>query len=348
LFDPSDPDNIRLRITDGVQNDNASFGDYPTQTDLPALQQGNGLWCDYKDTVSGRVGGARRVRNTGDRNLGSAGPRDFQIYPNKGVFKEVNQNSDNVVLFRFEADPLPILPVPPEVPPKGIVDLIVKNSGYNYLSRPNGALGGDGAVWAPPGYTIIIGYPPDGTTEYYPPVPPGHTVGIPTNGMVKTPCDAPSADIVEENGNMIEVLPCVPTMAPNGGKITAPKPHKKPGDGGDYPSSSSYPVILYLCELIVDESGMDYGPDDQIVIEPDMGATATPKFDNYGRLLSIKVTNGGEGFTKRPKVYVKTKTGFGSNIIPKFCIDRVGTDDLTRDPTLQDKIVTVINCVGKV
>ena len=104
---------------------------------------------------------------------------------------------------------------------------------------------------------------------------------------------------------------------------------------------------MYLYELIVDQSGVDYSPEDEIVIEPDMGATAVPKFDNFGRLLSIKVTSGGEGFTTRPKVYIKTKTGFGANIIPKFCIDRIGENDLERNPTLQDKVVTVINCVGK-
>ena len=348
-WSPDDPGNIKIRITDGLQKADAggaeaTFGDYPSQSDLPALQQGNGIWCDYIDTLSGTPGSA----GPGDFNLGSAGPRDLQVYPNRGVFKEVNENSDNVVLFTFTADALPVLPVPPEVPTKGIVDLIVVNSGYDYLSGPNGGLGGDGATWAPPGYTVITGDPGDGTTDYYPPVPPGTTVGIPTNGTVKTPCNGPSADIIEPNGNMIEVLPCVPTLAPNGGTITSPIPNADPGLEGLYPSTDSYPVILYLCELIVDESGMDYGPDDEIVIEPSMGATAVPKFDNFGRLISIKVTAGGEGFTERPRVFIKTETGFGANIIPKFCIDRVGVDDLERDPTLQDKIVSVINCVGKV
>ena len=146
---------------------------------------------------------------------------------------------------------------------------------------------------------------------------------------------------------MIEVPPGTPTFTTLGGSITSPIPFETP-DTGDYPSTDSYPVILYLCELIVDESGMDYGPDDEIVIKPDYGATAVPKFDRFGRLLSIKVTNGGEGFTQRPEVFIKTQTGFGARIIPKFCIDRVGIDDLDRDPSLQDKIVSVISCVGKI
>ena len=347
LWSPDDPGNIFVRITDGLQVANsggfeATYGDAPN-SDLPALQEGNGIWCDYKDTISGAPGKAKGD----DKNLGSAGIRDFQIYPNRGVFKEVNANSDNVVLFTFSADPLPVLPVPSEVPTKGIVDIIVVNSGYDYLPGPNGASGGDGAVWAPPDYTVITGDPGDGTTDYYPPIPPGNTVGIPTNGIVKTPCNSVSADIIEPNGDMIEVLPCVPTLAPNGGTITTPVIDEGRERGGPYPSTDTYPVILYLCELIVDQSGRDYSPDDEVVIEPDMGATAVPKFDNFGRLLSIKVTSGGEGFTERPRVYIKTQTGFGAYIIPKFCIDRVGVNDLNRNPSLQDKIVSVVNCVGK-
>ena len=115
-----------------------------------------------------------------------------------------------------------------------------------------------------------------------------------------------------------------------------------------YPSTSSYPVIMYLCELIVDKSGVDYQPTDEVVIEPDMGATATPKFDDFGRLLSIKVTAGGEGFKQIPEVYIKTKTGFGSKITPKFCIDRLGENDLEREPGLQDKVISVVDCVGAV
>jgi len=79
-----------------------------------------------------------------------------------------------------------------------------------------------------------------------------------------------------------------------------------------------------------------------------MGATAVPKFDKFGRLLSIKVTAGGEGFQEIPKCYIKSNSGFGSKITPKFCIDRLGEDDLDREPSLQDKIVSVIDCVGTI
>ena len=56
-YNPTDLDNIQIRITRGLQDDeNAEFGDYPTQSSLPGLKTGNGIWADYKDTVSGRPG----------------------------------------------------------------------------------------------------------------------------------------------------------------------------------------------------------------------------------------------------------------------------------------------------
>ena len=47
-----------------------------------------------------------------------------------------------------------------------------------------------------------------------------------------------------------------------------------------------------------------------------------------------------------PKVYIKSKTGFNARIIPKLCIDRVGVDRL-KQPELQDKLISVVDCVGK-
>ena len=132
------------------------------------------------------------------------------------------------------------------------------------------------------------------------------------------------------------------------GVFTTPKPeYRRPS--GDYPTSSngSYPVILYLCEIFIDESGINYSPGDQIVIEPDIGAVAEPTFDARGRVTSIKVTESGEGFTEYPTLYIQSETGYNAVLRPKLCIDRVGNDEL-KEPTFQDKVITVIDCVGKV
>ncbi len=234
---------------------------------------------------------------------------------------------------------------------------MVEKPGYNYLPSPNGALGGDGRVWADPEDTVIVGES-DGSTDYYPPLRPGNNGTVPPGGTVTTPPNSNPSEVVDEDGNTTEVLPGAPTFVPNGGTITAPTLRVVTDDAmirvrvnPRYPSlggGNSYPVILYLCEIIVKDAGLGYKPTDKVVIKPDYGAKAEPKFDNFGRLLSVKVTAGGEGVQEMPKVYIESETGFGSRIIPKFCIDRLGIDDLEREPSLQDKVVTVIDCVGKV
>ena len=262
----------------------------------------------------------------------------------------------------------PIVPNPdgPETIPGngiGIIDVIIVEPGYGYLSSPDGSSGGSGSIWKPADYTIIVGdgsfNPGNGSSsgdddgrfgrDYYPPIPPGNTVPIPPGATVTTPPNSNLTEGSDNEGNGVEILPGAPLVFPNGGSMTSPT-IMEDIDIVDilYPSTSSYPVIMYLCELIVDKSGVDYQPTDEVVIEPDMGATATPKFDDFGRLLSIKVTAGGEGFKQIPEVYIKTKTGFGSKITPKFCIDRLGENDLEREPGLQDKVISVVDCVGAV
>ena len=109
----------------------------------------------------------------------------------------------------------------------------------------------------------------------------------------------------------------------------------------------THSFILYLCEIFIDESGINYSPGDKIIIEPDIGAVAEPKFDARGRVTSIKVTESGEGFTEYPTLYIQSETGYNAVLRPKLCIDRVGNDEL-KEPTFQDKVITVIDCVGKV
>jgi len=245
----------------------------------------------------------------------------------------------------------------------GIIDVIIGESGYGYLPSPDGSSGGGGSIWKPADYTIIVGdgsfNPGNGSSsgddngrfgrDYYPPIPPGNTVPIPPGATVTTPPNSNLTEGSDNEGNGVEILPGSPLFFPNGGSMTSPTIMEDIDITAVlYPSTSSYPVIMYLCELIVDKPGVDYQSTDEVVIEPDMGATVTPKFDKFGRLLSIKVTAGGEGFKQIPEVYIKTKTGFGSKITPKFCIDRLGENDLEREPSLQDKVLSVVDCVGAV
>ena len=82
------------------------------------------------------------------------------------------------------------------------------------------------------------------------------------------------------------------------------------------------------------------------MIEPDVGAEITPTFDSFGSLVKVELINGGEGFTEFPTIYIESETGFNAEIRARLCIDRI-TDEL-KLPAVQDKVVSVIDCVGTV
>jgi hypothetical protein len=228
----------------------------------------------------------------------------------------------------------------------GIVDIEVIESGTGYLPAPDGSKGGNEYTWADPEDTIVKH--PDGS--YDTPKPPGNIITVNPGDEVTLP---PGVCIVTEpqpgeQGGGEEICGGDGVLVTLPGVFTSPQPDFS-RVSGNYPSLStgSYPVILYLCDVIIQESGINYSEGDKIVIEPDIGAIAEPKFDSQGRVTSIKVTESGEGFTEYPQLYIQSDTGYNAVLRPRLCIDRVG-DDKLKEPTTQDKIVTVIDCVGKV
>ena len=46
-------------------------------------------------------------------------------------------------------------------------------------------------------------------------------------------------------------------------------------------------------------------------------------FNDIGSLMSVKITDGGQGFTEMPDVYLKSETGFNAVLLPKFCVERL-------------------------
>jgi len=228
----------------------------------------------------------------------------------------------------------------------GIIDLIINQGGTGYLPTPNGSTGGNGRVWATPNDTEISH--PNGDLEV--PIPPDYVVEVQPGDLVNTPC---GTEVVTEpidndpttGGETIQG--CSNHVVQRPGRFTTPRPIYTRNQG-NYPTSGdgSYPVILYLCEVIIEDAGINYQPGDQVIIEPANGATAEAQFDAMGRVLSVKVTESGEGFIELPKIYIRSDTGFNASLLPKFCVDRVGEDEV-KTPELQDKIVTVVDCVGK-
>ena len=235
----------------------------------------------------------------------------------------------------------------PIVEDGGITDIVVTQPGTDYLPGPNGCTGGDGREWSCENDTDIT-YP-DGSFPV--PIPPGNVIEVKPGDIVNTPC---CSEVVTEpidndpttGGETISG--CSNHVVQRPGRFTTP-PTGCPGrTQGNYPSSAdgSYPVILYLCEIIIQDAGIAYQPGDEVVIEPPLGSAAVLEVDQQGRISAVKVTEGGEGFQEMPKIYVRSDTGFNAELLPKFCVYRVGEDEF-QNPELQDKIVTVIDCVGK-
>jgi hypothetical protein len=221
----------------------------------------------------------------------------------------------------------------------GVVAVIMNETGTGYLPSPNGDLGGDGRVWADKNKTTVKR--DDGT--YDRPYDPGEDIDLSPGDSVRTP-DGTTLDL---NGETI--IGGDYRTVNTKGKITAPKRQVTDTDGGKYPglNNGSYPVILYLCGLEIGNAGFNYSSTDRIVIEPSNGASAIPTFGAFGTLEKVEITSQGEGFTDTPNIYIESETGYNAKLIPRFCIDRVSTDQI-KEPEIGKKIISVVDCVGKV
>ena len=225
----------------------------------------------------------------------------------------------------------------PTGPTFPIIDVLVIDPGDGYLPGPDGSKGGGGRTWSRPDDTIITH--PDGTIEV--PIPPGNYFCVDIGDIVTLPV---GTSVVTEPAGELIVGGSPHTITKGYGCFETPF-----ADiirfKGDYPTNDgNYPVMLYLCDIIIDTPGVGYQPDDQLIIEPSEGAEAEFEVDKFGRVISIQVTQSGEGFKTMPKIYINSATGYNATFIPKLCIDRI---DEVREPD-QDRIITVIDCVGKV
>ena len=249
-----------------------------------------------------------------------------------------------------------------------ITNINVIEPGTGYLSVPDGSTGGDGKVWAKPDETTVVRA--DGEVEI--PYPPGNVITVIPDDVVLMPPGTVavteplgSADvqqIIAEQGDVLgddvasqvgggERIPGGKShVMEKSGKFTTPSlPVARPQ--GEYPTAANgaYPAIMYLCDVIVESPGINYNENDKIIIEPNAGATAVPKYNSNGGVESVKITSGGEGFTKMPDVYIISETGYNAELKPVFCPDRISRDELKEyDPQGQIQLVTIIDCVGTI
>ena len=100
-------------------------------------------------------------------------------------------------------------------------------------------------------------------------------------------------------------------------------------NGECVPEPPSYPIIVTLCGIQIDNPGFGYDCSrDQIVVEPARGVEIKYECDDLGRLQSVDVIAPGVGFTEIPTITINTTTGQNAILRPTFCF--VEPED--RDP----------------
>ena len=246
-----------------------------------------------------------------------------------------------VIVGETTTDPTGELPDGTET--TGIVGIEVVQGGIGYLPSPDGSLGGNGRTWAEVDETIVQ----HENGDYEVPIPPGNTFCVVAGDSVTIPV---GTRVVTEpnsgNGGGEEILGGMPHIMKSDGCFTTP-PLNPDSLRGPAPtlSTGAYPAVMYLCDIIIENSGLYYSPDDRVVIEPSNGAEAVATFNRFGRVESIKVTKGGEGFTELPLITIESTSGYNAELLPRLCIDRIGENI---DKPVTGDVVTVIDCVGKV
>ena len=135
----------------------------------------------------------------------------------------------------------------------------------------------------------------------------------------------------------------IPPPCPNviGGQgVVGPVIPTIPGNGYKPPTGPGYPVGLKLKEIIVDDPGINYNPDDQVQI--DGPATAhICQMDSFGRVKKVCVDDSGVGFTEYPNITINSPTGSSARLTP---VTEIVRDPV--EPSLKDKLLQVTDLVG--
>ena len=137
--------------------------------------------------------------------------------------------------------------------------------------------------------------------------------------LIPPPCPR----VVEGKGSVDKIIPVVP-----GNGYSPP-----PTGGGD----PRYDVILELTNVIIEDPGINYDPEDEVII-PGI-PPFNPELGDFGQITKIPVPPT-SGFTKWPDISISTSTGTSFSGTPVFTIRR--TPPLV-DP---DKLLQVTDLVG--
>lgn len=229
-----------------------------------------------------------------------------------------------------------------------IINAVVVDPGSGYLQTTDGSTGGNGSVFSKPEQTIVFN---DNTG--YNVYNPGTVINVFDGDLIYSPPGS-ITELYDQNGNLGQTIigegGTSPITINLNGTITTPNYDPSVTSGISNPSSNgSYPVVLTIGDVAILNGGVNYDPNDKIVISPDNGAELEPVFNDVGKLVDVKVISPGIGFTEFPELYVESQDGLNAVIVPVFGILRVG--DLPEDQDIippGTQIINVVDCVGKV
>ena len=277
------------------------------------------------------------------------------------IVDDCGSGNDSVVV--------PILTILPtsglnDIPQFTINNFVVVDPGFGYLNYPDGSTGGDGSKFSGPCDTIV------GTNVYT----PRQNVVVKTGDLVYLP-DKTTVDIFDSQNEIVQVInglgqlspiviesngtfvtpDCAPTtvigVGGTGGSGTAPG-GPGTGSGGGSPvsigNSSTYPVVVSICDLAVLNGGINYSPTDKIEVIPNNGINVKPILDEFGKLLDVEVSSCGVGYDDIPEIRIISETGYNAVLVPIFKFDRIKNQEDLLNITPGVPLITVVDCVGKV
>ncbi len=217
----------------------------------------------------------------------------------------------------------------------GVTQIIIDDTGIDYLPAPDGSKGGSGRTWANPDETVVKrggNFPGSGGIPgiYDTPHKPGEVVEL-YDGDEFTPPGGGTEIITED-----KTVTC-PPLPPTGIKP------------GVFPSSGTgeYPIVLEIDDINIVDGGYGYDfSKDKVVIEPANGAEMSIKCDPLGSIIGVDVIKGGIGFNEDPIIYIDSDTGYNAKLMPVFKVNRVG-EDIDPQAVAPTGVIQVIDCVGK-
>jgi len=223
-----------------------------------------------------------------------------------------------------------------------VEQVIITDPGTGYIQTPDGSTGGDGTVFAEPCDSTI--QKADGSWD--PPYQTGQSMNVEVGDTVQHPGQAPYVSTVAET---ITAPGCSPAVSQTADPLTNPITEVGSPVNVEQtnPSPDQYFTTLSMCEIYVANPGLNYSEGDQLVIEPANGATGNIVLGPFGSIEQIDLSQCGEGYTEAPNIYIQTESGYNAELLPIFTV--VSVPDVAQvPPNLQQKIISVIDCVGKV